>query len=346
MAKSHLGKKKGEKCFYGVSVVRKRYFSNYLRGRMKGKWAVTGASGFVGKPLCDFLEASGERVDRLVRKAKSESEKGIGDIGPESQWASVLSGCAGIIHLAARVHLMQDPSVDPLFEYRKVNTAGTLELAKQAAEQGVRRFIFISSVKVNGESGFFSPFDSPAPSDPYSISKLEAEEGLKKISQKTGMELVVLRPPLIYGPGVRANFYKLIKAVDRGLPLPLGGIKNRRSLIFLRNLLDAIKTVMYQPQAAGKTYLLSDNEVVSTSDLIRLISKALGRKTKLLNISPKLIEVVARLVRRDKMAERLLSNLEIDSSYFKKEMNWVPPYTLVQGIAETVHWYQAENNYD
>lgn len=313
---------------------------------MKGKWAVTGAAGFVGQALCLFLERSGEEVQRVVRNKKNPNEKSVGEIGPDSDWISALTGCRGVIHLAARVHLMEDKAGDPMVEYRKVNTEGTLELAKQAAKLGVRRFVFVSSIKVNGESGYFSQVDRPAPTDPYSFSKFEAEEGLKTISQETGLEVVILRPPLVYGPGVGANFYRLLKAVDQRLPLPLGGIRNRRSLIFLGNLIDAIKTVMYAPQAAGKTYLVSDNEVVSTPDLIRFISQALGRKPSLIAIPSRFIKIVARLTKKDKEVERLLGNLEVDNSRIREELGWSPPHTLNQGIIETVQWYKSINSYD
>lgn len=309
---------------------------------MKACWVVTGASGFVGKPLCDVLESRGYKVLRLVRQAKTEAEKGIGEIGPHFNWEPVLSNCWGVIHLAARVHMMSDKATDPLTEYRKVNTAGTLELAKQAAKLGVRRFIFVSSIKVNGESGRFSHLDNPAPIDPYSVSKFEAEEGLKKISEKTGMEFVVLRPPLIYGPEVRANFYNLMQAIDRGLPLPLGRVDNRRSLIFLGNFIDTIQKVMDALEAAGKTYLVSDNEVVSTSDLIRSIAQVMGRRPRLLNIPPRVIEIAARLIRKEKVAERLMGDLEIDNSAIRGELNWQPPYTLHQGLVETVKWYMSK----
>jgi len=310
---------------------------------MKGSWAVTGANGFVGSALCDFLDSNGEKVVRLVRRAKSDTERSVGNVGPTTHWSSILESCQGVIHLAARVHVMQDTASDPLTEFRRVNTAGSLHLAEQAAKAGVKRFIFLSTAKVLGDSGRFSISNTPTPPDPYSISKLEAEMGLQELGQQRGMEVVILRPPLIHGPGVKANFYNLMRTVDRGWPLPLGAVYNRRSLIFLNNLLDAIKAVMYSPKAPGKTYLLSDAEVISSAELVRSMALALGRKPRLLNIPPKLIKVAALITQKNAIADRLLGDFELDTTPIKEELNWNPPFTLSQGMIETAQWYKSRS---
>lgn len=245
---------------------------------------ITGADGFVGKALCAEMVSKGWKVRASVRtpnKIKSLpheieiAETGL--IGPDTDWGKALTDIEFVVHLAGRVHVMVDSSPDSLSEYRIVNAAGTEKLARSATSSGTRRFVFMSTVKVNGEdrAGSYTEKGIPDPKDPYGISKWEAEIKLTEISRETGMEIVIIRVPLVYGPGVKANFFKLLKAVDKGIPLPFAGINNRRSMIYLYNLTDLIIKSMTDPKAAEKTYLASDCEDVSTTDLIKNISTVL-----------------------------------------------------------------------
>jgi UDP-glucose 4-epimerase len=262
----------------------------------------------------------------------------VGEIGANTGWQRAVDGCDAVVHLAARVHVMRDSAADPLAAFRAVNVDGTLNLARQAAAAGVKRFVFLSSIKVNGE-GSEVPYlesDSPAPLDPYAISKWEAEQGLREIAAQTGMEVVILRPPLVYGPGVKANFARLIRAVERGWPLPLGAIDNRRSLLFLGNLVDAIRLCLEHPAAANRTYLLSDGEDVSSAELVRRLAKAMGKPARLLPVPAWAFGLAGRLLGRRQEVARLLGSLTVDSSAIRRELGWVPPYTLDQGLALTV----------
>ena len=241
--------------------------------------AVTGATGFVGQALCSHLLAHDHAVVPVVRHASGlAGEVIVGNIDGATDWQPALSGCDAVVHLAARVHVMDDTAHDPLALYRATNTDGTLNLARQAAAAGVKRFVFISSIKVNGE-GRDAPYretDMPAPEDAYAISKWEAEQGLQQIAADTGLEVVILRPPLVYGPGVKANFLRLLQTVKRGWPLPLGAVRNRRSLLFLGNFVDAIRLCVEHPAAAGQTFLLDDGQAVSTPELIRAVARCHG----------------------------------------------------------------------
>jgi UDP-glucose 4-epimerase len=239
------------------------------------KVLVTGANGFVGRFLCECLNAYGHVVMPAVRRVTNlAGEEVVGSVNRETDWTSALADCNAVVHLAARVHVMNDEASDPLAEFREVNTEGSLNLARQAAQAGVKRFVFISTIKVNGE-GREAPYretDATAPEDAYAISKWEAEQGLRQIEQETGMEVVILRPPLVYGAGVKANFQRLLHVVRRGWPLPLGAIHNRRSLLYLGNFVDAIRLCLEHPAAAGQTFLLDDGEPVSTPELIRALA--------------------------------------------------------------------------
>jgi nucleoside-diphosphate-sugar epimerase len=245
---------------------------------------------------------------------------------------------------------MRDHAQDPLTEFRRVNTLGTETLARAAAHCGVKRLVFLSSIKVNGESApSDAPFDPafPAkPQDPYAISKWEAEQALTRASTETGLEIVVLRCPLVYGPGVKGNFLRLLQAVDHGIPLPLSLARNRRSLIYLDNLTDAITTCLTHPAAAGKTYLVSDGEDVSTAELIARIAQALGKPSRLWPCPLGLIELAGRMTGKSDEIARLLGSLCIDSSKIRSELDWTPPYTLEQGLAETARWLHGQNKYD
>jgi nucleoside-diphosphate-sugar epimerase len=239
---------------------------------------------------------------------------------------------------------MRDSAADPLTEFRKVNVESTLELARQAAKCYVKRFIFISSVKVNGEQTQpghpFRPNDAPAPQDPYGISKMEAEAGLRTIAQQTGMEVVIIRPPLVYGPGVKANFASMVKWLQRGAPLPLGAIHNRRSLVALDNLVDLIITCIDHPAAANQTFMVSDDEDVSTTELLRRMGAALGKPARLLAVPQQVLEWGARIAGKQDMSQRLFSSLQVDIQATRQVLGWTPPVSLDQGllqVAQSVH---------
>ncbi|HSI96423.1 MAG TPA: SDR family oxidoreductase [Methylophilaceae bacterium] len=304
---------------------------------------VTGANGFVGQVLCKQLKLSGREVKQVVRNATSPQQIPIGNMNGTTDWQPALEGCDTVIHLAARVHIMNDTATEPLTEFRQVNTEGTLNLARQAALYGIKRFVFISSLKVNGESGMFSETSKPEPEDAYAISKWEAECGLHDIAYETGMEVVVLRPPLVYGPGVGANFMRLLNAIHKGIPLPFGSMKNSRSLIYLDNLVSAILACASHPAAAGKTYLVSDNHDVSTVELITQLAKALGRAPRLIRIPPKFIEWLGAFIGKRKEFDRLLGSLTIDGKAITRDLGWTPPFTMQEGLVATIAWYRQRH---
>ena len=318
------------------------------------KVLVTGASGFVGKTLCAHLASLNFDVVATVQKLPDAlvpkvNYRIVTEICASTVWDYVLAGVHTVIHCAARVHLMNDQAQDPLTEFRCVNTLGTETLARATAHCRAKRLIFLSSIKVNGESTPpDAPFDqtSPAkPQDPYAISKWEAEQALTQIATETGLEVVILRCPLVYGPGVKGNFLRLLQAVDRGIPLPLALARNRRSLIYLDNLTDAITTCLTHPAAAGKTYLVNDGEDVSTAELISRIAQALGKPSRLWPCPLGLIELAGRMTGKSDEIARLLGSLCIDSSKIRSELDWTPPYTLEQGLAETAQWLHGQNNH-
>jgi UDP-glucose 4-epimerase len=251
-----------------------------------------------------------------------------------------LEGVTDVIHLAARVHITQETSSDAYAAFRAVNTAGTLNLARQAAAAGVRRFVFLSSVKVNGEGSphAYSETDAPAPEDAYAVSKWEAEQGLWEISADTGMQIVILRIPLVYGPGVAANFLQLLQIVNKGWPLPLRGIANRRSLLYIGNLVDAIRVVLEHPDAANKLFLLSDGQDVSTSQLVELIAQALHKPPRLFAVPMGFISAVAGVLGKSSAVDRLFGSLSMDSAKIQRELQWRPPFSMQQGLAQTAQW--------
>jgi len=307
---------------------------------------VSGASGFVGRNLADALIARGLTVRRAERAADEggASAAVIGDIGPTTDWSGALTGIDTVVHLAARVHVMRDEAADPLEAFRAVNVEGTRQLAMQAASAGVRRLVFLSSVKVNGEATAghaFTEQDAPHPEDPYGISKREAEDTLREIATRTGLEVVILRPPLVYGPGVKANFLRLLRWVDRGIPLPLASVNNRRSLVCVGNLVDAIVKCLEHPAAAGETFLVDDGEPVSTAQLLREIGFALDRPARLLPMPPAALRVAATLVGRGDDAARLLGDLVVDGSHLRRTLGWQPPFTRQEGLAATAAWFRA-----
>ncbi len=309
---------------------------------------VTGATGFVGKEVIAALLKQGEQVRACVRQKTEHLPQNIeiaktGELSPSFNWSPFLSGVQTIIHLAARVHVMDDSASDPLKEFRNVNTESTLNLAKQAAEAGVQRFVFISSIKVNGEETAlgspYSPESTANPSDPYGISKFEAEEGLLQISKKTNLEVVIIRPPLIYGPGVKANFRAMIKLANLGLPIPLGNIKNKRSLIALDNFVSFILCCAKHPKAKNEVFLISDGEDVSTSELVSALGKALGKPAKLFSLPPVLFLLAGFILNKGNMVQRLKGSLQVDSSKATTLLGWKPTVTMEEALKKTVTAY-------
>jgi nucleoside-diphosphate-sugar epimerase len=307
------------------------------------KILVTGANGFVGKSLCTSLVAQGEAVRAVVRTANAQAgeveQVVVGLIDAATDWSVALQDVDIVIHLAARVHVMNDTSIDPLAEFRKVNVDGTLNLAQQAAKAGVKRFIFISSVKVNGEqtelSKPFAEADIANPQDAYGVSKWETEQVLHKISVQTKMEVVIIRPPLVYGAGVKANFASMLKVVNRGIPLPLGAIHNKRSFVYVGNLVSLIIRCIDHPAAANQTFLVSDGHDVSTTELLRGYADALGVKARLLPIPQKLVEGCAAIIGKRDVAQRLCGNLQVDISKAHNLLGWTPPISLADGLKAT-----------
>jgi len=307
---------------------------------------VTGASGFVGRALCDSLAASGRAPRRAVRQpsAGTPDTTAIGDIGPNTDWKAALDGIRCVVHLVARTHVLRETAADPLSEYRRINVMGTERLAREAAASGVRRIVFLSSVKVNGERTSTRPYtedDMPRPEDAYGISKLEAEQALARVAAETRLEIVLLRPPLVYGPGVKGNFLRLMDIVTRGVPLPFASVANRRSLVYVGNLVAAITHAIDAPRAAGRAYLVSDGEDVSTPTLMRGIADALGVASRLFPCPPPLLEIAGMLSGRGAEIARLTGSLQVDSSRIRRELGWNPPFRLEQGLAETARWYRA-----
>lgn len=311
---------------------------------------VTGANGFVGRALCAGATARGIFVRGITRYAcdlPSSSENFlVGSMDERTDWRGSFEGSKAVIHLAARVHVMSDTAKAPLEEFRRVNVQGTLTLARQAAASGIRRFVFVSTIKVNGEATTLDqPFfadDVSAPLDPYSVSKMEAEQGLLKIAAETGMEVVIIRPPLVYGPGVKANFQTMMRWLVRGLPLPLGAIHNRRSLVALDNLVDLIVTCVDHPAAANQTFLVSDGEDLSTTQLLRRMGLALGKPARLVPVPSALLELGAALVRKPAVAQRLCGSLQVDISKTRQLLGWEPPLSVDEGLRKAAEGYLRE----
>ncbi len=314
------------------------------------KILLTGATGFVGSAVLNkLIELKHQLVIAVREKSLSNSETQrivVKSIDSETDWGESLRECEVVIHLAARAHIMDDSSEDPLFEFRSVNRFGTLNLARQAAQAGVKRFIFISSIKVSGEHTFFnSPFkpdDSYIPTDPYGLSKYEAEVGLRKIAQETGMEVVVIRPPLVYGPGVKGNFVSMMKWLNKGVPLPLGAINNKRSLVSLDNLVDLIVTCIDHPNAANETFLVSDDNDISTTTLLTKLTVPLGAPKRLLPIPGAWLMFAAKLLGKQDVAQRLLGSLQVDISKTKARLDWVPPFTVDESLKKTALFFKKE----
>ncbi|MEO8038669.1 MAG: SDR family oxidoreductase [Betaproteobacteria bacterium] len=307
---------------------------------------VTGAFGFIGGHVVDAISARGLATRLAVRNAgpSNASIAMVGDIGPATDWSEALEGIDAVIHLAARVHVVRDTAIAPLEAFRAVNVEGTRSLAIQAARAGVRRFVFASSVKVNGEATqgrAFTERDPPRPEDPYGVSKREAEDVLCEIAERSGLEVAILRVPLVYGSGVKANFLRMMHWIDRRIPLPLANVENRRSLVYLGNLVDAIVQCVRHPAAGGATFLVDDGEPVSTPQLLREIGVALDRPARLFPVPVAALRAMAVLVGRGEDASRLLGDLVVDSSLIRRTLDWKPPFTRQQGLAATAAWFRA-----
>jgi nucleoside-diphosphate-sugar epimerase len=314
---------------------------------------ITGVSGFVGAALATVTHEKGFVVRGVVRSL-SESipnfveQVSIGNINLDTNWRVGLDNTDVVIHLAARVHVMQDTVNDPLAEFRHINTAATLNLARQAAESGVKRFIYLSSIKVNGEETEselpFTEDNDYVPVAPYALSKYEAELGLLELAKKTQMDVVIIRPPLVYGPGVKANFQSMMKWLYKGVPLPFGSIHNKRSLVALDNLVDFIITCIDHPAAANQVFLVSDGVDLSTTQLLSRVAIALGEKPRLLPVNQQLLELGLNLVGKKDLAQRLCGSLQVDINKAQKLLNWTPPISVDEGLLKTArHFLESQS---
>jgi nucleoside-diphosphate-sugar epimerase len=311
---------------------------------------VTGANGFVGSALCARLRSDFTPVRGAVRTSNSQAA-GVQDIpicsvALDTDWTSALKNVGYVVHLAARVHIMNDTNTDPLAEFRRVNVEGTVNLARQAATAGVKRFIFLSSVKVNGEftqpNSPFTAADTPSPMDPYGVSKYEAEQALREIAAETGMEVVIIRPPLVYGPGVKANFESMMRWLARGVPLPLAGVtENRRSLVALDNLVHLIFTCLRHPAAANQTFLVSDGEDLSTAALLRRMGEAQGSPARLFYAPVSVLELGAAILGKHSIYHRLCGSLQVDIRKTRDLLGWSPKVTVDEGLRRAAAGFRA-----
>lgn len=303
---------------------------------------VTGATGFVGRSLCPRLEKQGCLVRRAVRYLPDSVpvEDGwvaCGEIGPDTDWRAAVAGCTGVVHLAGRAHVLRERAADPLAEFRRVNVEGTLRLARTAVAAGVRRFVFVSSIGVNGcvSTRPFVESDSPQPHDVYAVSKFEAELALASLAEESGLEVVIVRPPLVYGPGCPGNLARLIGLLRRGIPLPLGAVDNKRSLIGVDNLADLLALCLGHPAAVGQLFLASDGEDVSTPQILRGLAAGLGVPLRMIACPPRLLNILARLVGRGGDFERLCSSLQVDSFKARHVLGWLPQVSVQEGLRRT-----------
>jgi nucleoside-diphosphate-sugar epimerase len=315
------------------------------------KILLSGASGFVGRATLRAALAAGHEVRAVVRQGEAPAPPAqvvrISDLASYTGWRDALDGVDAVVHLAARVHVMRDRGADSLAAFRAVNVDGARQVASAAAEAGVRRFVFVSSVKVHGEASHDTPLtaDSPlAPSDAYGRSKAEAEDALRELESRTGVGLVVIRPPLVYGPGVGANFLTLLKAVSRGWPLPLGRVDNRRSLIYVDNLADLLLLVAVHPAAAGRAFLAADGPAVSTPELIRRMGRALDRPVKMPAVPESWLRLAGRVTGRSAAVDRLLGSLEVDDFPTRDILGWCEPVTAEDGLRRTADWFRGTLN--
>lgn len=310
---------------------------------------VTGASGFVGSAMAFHCLSRGYTVRAAMHSSKAKLftdglvSVSTFDLVAKSDWSLFLSGVDCVVHCAARAHVMYKNKADALTSYREVNVAGTQLLAEQAAAFGVRRLVFLSSVKVNGEQTVLdAPFlssDAPAPEDPYGVSKWEAEQALWEVSAHTGLEVVVVRPPLVYGPGVKGNLRRLLHWVAGGVPLPLGALHNRRSLVGLSNLVDLLLCCAEHPAAVGQTFLAPDGQDLSTTELIRLMAEGMERRARLLPVPAMVLKAGGSLLGKRSEIDRLVGSLQVDSGYTRAQLGWTPPVSVEDGVREMARWY-------
>ena len=316
---------------------------------------VTGADGFVGRNLCPYLKSRDLSVRGSVVEIKTSPclLDGVeyvetGFMTQHTDWQPALKDVDVVVHLAARVHIMQETAADPLLEFRKVNVVPTLQLAKQAAQAGVKKFVFMSTVKVNGEGdsqlkrAIYKESDPANPQDAYGLSKLEAEKQLSIISQETGMQLITIRPPLIYGPGVGANFLKLINLVQKGLPLPFSIIRNKRSFLYVENLADAIYNICIKDINTNDVFFVSDQNDMSIAELVKVIATVSHRNVFLMPLPGSLLRVAAKLLGKADMISRLVDSLVVDTAKIKSTLNWHAPYSVLQGLTKTIAWHEAQ----
>ena len=321
---------------------------------MGGRILITGATGFIGSALSHGLLEAGHPVRGAVRAstgvphwATPESANFdwvvLHDRSTERETSEALQGVQVVVHLAARVHVMVDDASNPLQEFRRMNVDWTERLARAAASQRVRRFVYLSSIKVNGEQTVvpFTEQDPPKPQDPYGVSKWEAEQALARVSKQTGMEMVVVRSPLVYGPGVRGNFLQLVNIIRQGIPLPLASIHNQRSLVYLGNLVDALARCIQDPRAAGRTYMVRDGEDLSTPELVRRLAVAMGSRVCLWSCPKSLLYWMGRVTGKREIIDRLVGSLQVNSLKIQTELDWNPPFTVDAGLAETAAWFRA-----
>ena len=312
---------------------------------------VTGASGFVGHEVAVRLSGETHLVPRaahrgVIRELPARAEQTVVEsLSATTDWSRALAGCEALVHTAARVHVMHDAAADPLAEFRAVNVAGTLHLAREAVRAGVKRFVFISSIKVNGEQTApgtpFTADDVPAPADPYGVSKHEAEQALRLVASETGLEVVIIRPVLVYGPGVKANFRAMMRWVHKGIPLPLGAVHNSRSLVALDNLVDLVVRTLAHPGAANQTFLVSDGDDVSTTELLRRTAAAMGKRARLIPVPSILLETAARVLGKEDLARRLSGSLTVDIRKTCERLEWSPPVNLDRALEKTVAHFLA-----
>lgn len=299
---------------------------------------VTGYSGFVGKVLLEQLQVSDVLLLGRQRLPNYNKFKQFDLRSAQNlELIDYLGRIDTVIHIAARVHVMNEELSDPIAEFRAINTEGTLSLARKSAEAGVKRFIFVSSIKVNGESttdrSSFTANDKPDPIDPYGISKFEAEQQLLELGKQTGMEIVIIRPPLVYGQGVKANFASLMRFVGKGLPLPFRAIKNnKRSLVSVYNLVDLIKVCIAHPKAANQIFLASDDHDLSTAEMVALMAKVQGKKNLALPVPVWCFKLAGKLLNKSDVIDRLTGSLQLDITHTKNTLDWQPPYSVEHGF--------------
>lgn len=314
---------------------------------------MTGADGFVGKALCAALVRRGNTVTAAVRSKSLTLPSQInricvGNIDRHTNWSDALFGVNIVFHLAARVHVMEDDAADSLAMYRRVNVEGTEQLARSAAASGATRLVYVSSIKVNGEETIggriYTEQDIPSPQDPYGISKWEAEQVLQRIGSETGMEIVILRPPLVYGPGVKGNFEQLLKFVSLGMPLPFSTVRNKRDLLYLGNLVDALIVCSAYSNAVGQIYLICDGKPISTPGLLLELAEIMDVPKRLFPFPLKLLKLVGMIIGKSSQIDRLLGSLQVDSGKIRNQLNWTPPFTSQQGLQATAEWYKSSRS--